>query len=67
MRVEEALKLKKGDRVHCPEDRGNPGFLGKVVVGAWADEENTKSFIWVVIQTPTGHKEVWPSNRIERG
>ncbi len=64
MKIETALKLKRGQCVQCPPDRGDAGFYGKVTsVGAVVDRVHNSEFIWVEVQGPH-HKSVWPSNRL---
>lgn len=70
MNIERARKLKPGDMVHCPPDRGEPGYFGTVCKGALPEEETKKNihgdeYVWIVV---TGHsglsRHMWPSNRL---
>lgn len=67
MDIKKALALKKGSIVHCPEDRGEKAYYGKVLNdcnNATIHETlNGKKFIWIEIEGPN-HKTVWPSNRL---
>lgn len=70
MELADARKLKYGDRVRCPADRGDPAYEGTVR----SSDCNTKAlsshmgkeFIWVLVQQPgpRGYRSVWPSNRL---
>lgn len=68
MDIEKALKLKRGDIVYCPADRGNPNFCGTVAsdITDKTISKNIKGYkyIWIEVLTPFGHKSVWPSNRL---
>lgn len=69
MRVDQAKKLKYGQRVSCPADRGEDPFVGTVRTehldqaivnkNGFGDE-----YIWVAVMGPKGRKAVWPSNRL---
>jgi hypothetical protein len=64
MHIDKALRLKVGDIVHCPADRGDPAFTGRVThVSPVIHEASLTEFIWVEVQGPH-HKSVWPSNRL---
>jgi hypothetical protein len=69
MNIVEALQLRKGDLVRCPSDRGNPEYVGRVIeefVGGKVHKNlKEKEYIWVLIASQSGHKETWPSNRLE--
>lgn len=70
MKIEEARKLKYGQRVSCPADRGSPAFTGTVrtetelIAHAQVYTTNDVEFIWIEVQYPDRHKAVWPSNRL---
>lgn len=67
MNIEQAKKLKVGDRVNCPEDRGAPAFIGKVAsVGPNVSTNiNGEEYVWVTVKGPHGFSAgVWPSNRL---
>lgn len=70
MDIESARKLKYGDRVHCPADRGDPAYVGtvrSVDCGTTPLASHMgKEFIWVLVRQPgpRGHRSVWPSNRL---
>jgi hypothetical protein len=70
MNIEDARKLKVGDRVRCPADRGNPAFIGVVTYysGIGATHANvSEPFLWVNVSTIYGlNAGVWPSNRLGR-
>jgi len=63
MDVRQALKLKKGDKIRYPEDRGTQGGQATVT----KDCKNYKlrkaisGEMYIMIPTDNG---VWPSNRI---
>lgn len=63
MKIEEALKLKVGDVVYFPPDRGDPGGYSTVkFIGA--NQEIKKNiygveYIWVTLV-----RGVWPTNRL---
>jgi hypothetical protein len=73
MKIEDARKLKPGDVVRCPPDRGNPGYAGRVkflVPDAPASKAfgGGEEYIWVTV-TPSESlmgkaSAVWPSNRL---
>jgi hypothetical protein len=67
MDIERALRLKKGDIVHCPADRGEPAYIGKVVDNFTCKDVHTNmygtKYIWVLVQGLL-HKTTWPSNRL---
>lgn len=68
MTLEEARKIKVGDRVSCPPDRGDAGYRGVVeavfgeVIGGM-----TQYIPFVVRHSLEGHKSVWPSTRLWKG
>jgi hypothetical protein len=68
VRVDQAKKLKYGQRVSCPPDRGSAGFTGTVRTenldqAIVNNHPNGGDYIWVEVMGPT-HKSVWPSNRL---
>lgn len=66
MNIERARKLKVGDRVYYPADRGDPAGDGRVtaVFPAECTHMNQAPFIWVEVQMPGIRKTVWPTNRL---
>lgn len=68
MHITKARKLKVGDRVSCPADRGDPAFTGQV---SWVQADakaaiahgSSAEYIWVEVQGQS-KKSVWPSNRL---
>ena len=58
--------LRVGARVHCPADRNDPAFTGRVVsFGSDVSKTlNGTEYVWVTVQTAMLHKSVWPSNRL---
>lgn len=67
MTHEQALKLKVGDTVRCPADRGEPGYSGKVEHIDDNDATHAlvkEPFRWVTVRKPGAHASVWPSNRL---
>lgn len=65
MVIAHAKKLKIGQTVHCPADRGDKGFSGKVVhVGetVYSNHQGTE-YVWVTVQG-VKKSSVWPSNRL---
>jgi hypothetical protein len=65
MELQRALKLRVGETVHCPTDRGDPAYAGVVsyISGNIATHLG-KEFIWVTVKDRHGCKRVWPSNRL---
>lgn len=65
MDLQRALKLKPGDLVACPPDRGGPGFAGRVAAGFTPGDIQRNhagaAFIWA--QLVSGG--LWPSNRLK--
>lgn len=68
MRLEQARKLRNGQQVHVPADRGQPGYVGIV------DQDDCRTalehrasngarFIWVKVKGAR-HSSIWPSNRL---
>ena len=69
MDIEEALKLKKGDRVYYPPDRGDPkgyGIVHTTPKKRVYENIHGRQYIWVSVHT-VGKTSVWPSNRLSRG
>lgn len=64
MKIEKALKLKVGDVVQFPPDRGSPGGFSKITfIGANQEIKKNmhgKEYIWVNLQCGG----VWPTNRL---
>ncbi len=63
MTVGQAKKLKIGDYVNFPSDRGNKAGKGKVVSVSEGINKNIDNveYVWVGLENPCG---VWPSNRL---
>lgn len=66
MQIDKARQLKRGDIVACPPDRGNPGYRGTIKHVGAVEAKTTEGtpYIWVTVQAPWRHAEVWPSNRL---
>ena len=69
MDISKARNLKKGDKVHCPADRGDKAFMGKVVSENLKDcgsavDWQMNCYIWVEVLGPGNKKSVWPSTRL---
>lgn len=67
MSIDQALKLKIGDVVYCPADRGDSAYRGKVHVTPinptiCTNIYNVK-YIWLNVYHG-GVVTVWPSNRL---
>ena len=64
MLIAQALQLKKGQKVRCPEDRGTPAHTGEVIsVGTEVNKTpNGVEYVWVEVKV--GSIAVWPSNRL---
>ena len=62
MDIEEAKKLKVGDKVRFPKDRGEPSGIGIVQSPAMGEYENIHGTPYVWIGLKGGG--VWPSNRL---
>jgi len=67
MDIKQALKLKPGDRVTYPPDRGDAG--GSATVKGISDNTVNTSFqgqkyIWVSLNE---QPSIWPSNRLHKG
>lgn len=65
MNIEQSKRLKYGDTVHCPEDRGIPAHSGKVESIGTEVHKNIYNieYIWISVRT-FGKTSVWPSNRL---
>lgn len=52
--------------VNCPEDRGEPKFVGKVLDVSDRIHENHQGhqYRWVEVLHPNGRKSLWASNRL---
>ena len=63
MDIEKALKLKKGDSVFFPPDRGDAGGIGMVKSASKEVNKNIhgKEYVWVGLMGGG----VWPSNRLK--
>lgn len=60
-------RFKAGDIVHCPADRGDKAYMGKVthVSGTIHTHATSGEYTWVeVMDLMSGRKSVWPSNRL---
>jgi len=68
MNIDQAKKLKVGDIVNCPEDRGTPAFTGIVAsVGSNVSKTiNGDEYVWVSVKSRATRFSagVWPSNRL---
>lgn len=67
MIIEQALKLKPGDWVTYPPDRGDPGGRGQVRYLYDIVEKNIQGqeYIRIHVHQPNlGRTSVWPSNRL---
>lgn len=67
MDIKRARNLKVGSVVHCPPDRGEAGYAGKVtaIFPTQCVNIHGHAYIWVEVQRPWGaRKTVWPSNRL---
>ena len=58
--------LKVGATVHCPADRGQAAYAGKVESFGGTVSKNIAgtAYVWVTVRGPSGHASVWPSNRL---
>lgn len=68
MTPEQARKLKVGDTVKFPEDRGEPAGSGRVThVSDMEPALNIKGtpYIWVTVAA-LNKRSVWPSNKISK-
>jgi len=68
MNIDQARKLKFGQLVKCPADRGSPAFTGTVRSEDCATAQSNENlsgevYIWVTV-SHRGIKSVWPSNRL---
>ena len=74
MQIDQARKLRYGQRVYCPADAfsSTPAFIGTVrQEGLDAVPVNVSEvlgkrteYIWVVVERSGRHKSTWPSNRL---
>lgn len=68
MDIANARRLKPGDFVRCPPDRGDEGYTGPVTLLQPGIEPQRNAagieYISVHVRTPRGHDTVWPSNRL---
>lgn len=66
MKLNEIQARKTGDRVHCPEDRGDKPYEGTIDhIGTEVCKNSVGSdYVWVTVKAPGGTKHVWPSNRL---
>jgi hypothetical protein len=65
MKIEDALRLLPGMKVRCPEDQGEPAYVGLVVHAPGAPQEDLLGapFLWITLREEGGAREaVWPSN-----
>lgn len=65
MHIDKARKLKIGQKVTCPPDRGDKGYVGTVTHISHETHRNIHDheYLWVEVHGPQ-HKSVWPSNRL---
>jgi hypothetical protein len=74
MDIQKALFLRKGDKVQCPTDRGEPAFIGTVKTETNLIMESKpitsyqgQQYIWIQIErTPGVPGGAWPSNRLTK-
>jgi hypothetical protein len=66
LKIEKARKLKVGDYVSCPADRGDQAYRGQVthVDGSEYENGNGDPYKWITVKNPWGWESVWPSNRL---
>lgn len=66
MDIAKARALKPGAIVHCPADRGQPAYSGKVehIGQAEARDLQGRAYLWITVGRPGMHSSVWPSNRL---
>lgn len=67
MNIDKAIALKVGDTVHCPADRGDRPYAGRVthVAGGRCVSFNGTPYVWITVRHPNGlSSHVWPSNRL---
>jgi len=66
MDITRAKNLKVGDTVHCPADRGEPGYSGRVEHISTTEQTHmdSKPFLWVTVRKSNSTAHVWPSNRL---
>lgn len=69
MDIDKARKLKYGQTVQVPGDRGDKAYIGTVRSEDCATSESRLNhqqipFVWVEVSGPGGKKAVWPSNRL---
>lgn len=67
MDIDKAKALKIGDVVHCPEDRGDPAYTGRVRALPHSSVFHTTDgtpYIWVYVDDGSGRCSTWPSNRL---
>jgi hypothetical protein len=58
-------KLKVGEFVEYPEDRGAPKGIGKIISFGSKEYKNIYGvlYVWVTVKGPV-RESVWPSNRL---
>jgi len=66
MDIQKALRLRVGDTVSFPSDRGSPAGSAKIVSTSGASAAINHNiydqpYIWIGLEAPNG---VWPSNRL---
>lgn len=59
-------KVKLGQTVHCPEDRGGAPYKGVVTFVGTEVMQNDQGidYIWVTVKDQWSDAHVWPSNRL---
>jgi len=65
MRIEQALRLRPGMRVRCPEDGTEPAYVGIVTREAGEPQEDLlgSPFAWITVREEGRSRQaVWPSN-----
>lgn len=65
MDIQKATKLKVGDIVRFPADRGEPSGSGKIAHISTDVNKNIHGidYVWVTVNVGQ-HNTVWPSNRL---
>lgn len=68
MDIQRAKSLKIGSIVHCPADRGDLAFIGKVVSVGEHVRKNLSGteYVWIHVRHtyPGKRLSAWPSNRL---
>lgn len=66
MDINKAKLLQVGNFVHCPADRGEAGYTGRIThVGESVNKaHNGVEYVWITVRKDNKTNHVWPSNRI---